>query len=142
MKKSKKGEKKTGKKAEGSGDGVGAFLENIRSAQSESTPSVALGKDIRLESDSTIGFALEYENALLHLSAFAREKNGKVVLTFVSDDEGGEWVEGEGCLVVLDAYPLDAIDRKLMFGARKGVTQTVVTWFTAHLENNLGLLVK
>jgi hypothetical protein len=42
-------------------------------------------------------------------------------------------------LVVIDAFPLDALDRKLMFGARKGVTSTVVTWFIAHLENNLGL---
>jgi hypothetical protein len=47
--------------------------------------------------------------------------------------------EGEGSLVILDAYPLDALERKLMFGARKGVTLTVVTWFTAHLENNLGI---
>jgi len=46
---------------------------------------------------------------------------------------------GEGGMVVLDAFPLDAVERKLMFGARKGVTQTVVTWFIAHLENNLGL---
>ena len=31
--------------------------------------------------------------------AFAREKGGKVILTFISDDEGrGEWVEGEGWL--------------------------------------------
>ena len=31
--------------------------------------------------------------------AFAHEKNGKVILTFVSEDEGGgEWVEGEGLL--------------------------------------------
>jgi hypothetical protein len=45
----------------------------------------------------------------------------------------------EGSLVILDAYPLDAVNRKLMFGARKGVTQTVVTWFTAHLEHNLGI---
>jgi hypothetical protein len=43
-----------------------------------------------------------------------------------------------GSLVVIDAYPLDALERKLLFGARKGVTQTVVTWFIAHLENNLG----
>jgi hypothetical protein len=51
-------------------------------------------------------------------------------------------VQGESCLVVLDAYPLDALNRKLQFGARKGVTQTLVSWFTAHLEHNLGLLVK
>ncbi len=37
----------------------------------------------------------------------------------------------------LTAYPLDAIGKKLMFGARKGVTQTVVNWFYAHLEHNL-----
>lgn len=47
--------------------------------------------------------------------------------------------QDDSCLVVLDAYPLDALNRKLLFGARKGVTQTVVTWFIAHLENNLGL---
>lgn len=47
--------------------------------------------------------------------------------------------EGEGSRVVIDAYPLDAVGRKLMFGARKGVTQTVITWFIAHLENNLNI---
>jgi hypothetical protein len=47
--------------------------------------------------------------------------------------------DGEGGLVVVDAFPLDAVERKLMFGARKGVTLTVVTWFIAHLENNLGI---
>jgi hypothetical protein len=47
--------------------------------------------------------------------------------------------EGEGGIVVVDAFPLDAVERKLMFGARKGVTLTVVTWFIAHLEHNLGL---
>jgi hypothetical protein len=43
----------------------------------------------------------------------------------------------ESSLVVVDAFPLDALDRRLMFGARKGVTATVVTWFLAHLEHNL-----
>ena len=46
---------------------------------------------------------------------------------------------GDSGMVVVDAFPLDAVERKLMFGARKGVTLTVVTWFLAHLENNLGL---
>jgi len=41
--------------------------------------------------------------------------------------------------VTVDAFPLDAVERKLMFGARKGVTLTVVTWFIAHLEHNLGI---
>jgi len=37
----------------------------------------------------------------------------------------------------LEAYPLDAIGRKLMFGARKGVTRTVVDLFFKHLNNQL-----
>ena len=36
--------------------------------------------------------------------AFANEKNGKVILTFASEDEdGGEWIEGEGLLSSLIA---------------------------------------
>ena len=46
---------------------------------------------------------------------------------------------GDGGTAVVDAFPLDAVERKLMFGARPGVTLTVVTWFMAHLEHNLGL---
>lgn len=45
---------------------------------------------------------LDLKTALLYCSgepAFAREKNGKVILNFVSEDEeGGSWVEGEGSL--------------------------------------------
>jgi hypothetical protein len=48
--------------------------------------------------------------------------------------------QGQGSDVVIDAYPLDALERKLLFGARKGVTMTVVTWFVAHLEHNLAAL--
>jgi hypothetical protein len=48
-------------------------------------------------------------------------------------------VDGEGSMVIVDAFPLDAVERKLMFGARKGVTLTVVTWFIAHLEHTLGI---
>jgi hypothetical protein len=50
--------------------------------------------------------------------------------------------QAEGSRVVIDAYPLDALNRKLLFGARKGVTQTLVTWFIAHLEHQLGVLAK
>ena len=46
---------------------------------------------------------------------------------------------GEGGVAVVDAFPLDAVERKLMFGARPGVTLTVVTWFIAYLENGLGI---
>lgn len=45
--------------------------------------------------------------------------------------------ESDQSKVVIDAYPLDAVGRKLMFGARKGVTQTVIDLFITHLENNL-----
>jgi hypothetical protein len=45
---------------------------------------------------------LDIETAHLYCSgeqAFARDKSGKVILTFLSDEEGGgEWVEGEGRL--------------------------------------------
>ena len=45
---------------------------------------------------------LDLKTALLYCSgeqASAREKNGKVILTFVSDDEEGDsWIEGEGML--------------------------------------------
>jgi hypothetical protein len=45
---------------------------------------------------------LDLKTTLLYCSgeqAFAREKGGKVILTFVSEDEeGGSWVEGEGAL--------------------------------------------
>lgn len=41
-------------------------------------------------------------------------------------------------VVAVDAYPLDAVGRRLMFGARQGVTETVVSWFFAHLEHRLG----
>jgi hypothetical protein len=61
--------------------------------------------------------------------------------------ENGNYHQSEGRLfvdlqrrnAVVDAFPLDAVERKLLFGARKGVTLTVVTWFPAHLENNLGM---
>ena len=39
-----------------------------------------------------------------------------------------------GVQVVVDAYPLDAVERKLLFGARKGVTLAVVTLFLEHLD--------
>jgi hypothetical protein len=47
--------------------------------------------------------------------------------------------DGEGGVAVVEAFPLDVLERKLMFGARPGVTLTVVTWFIAYLENALGL---
>jgi len=45
--------------------------------------------------------------------------------------------DGEGCKVIMDIYPLDAIGRKLMFGARKGVSEEVLKYFIENLESNL-----
>ncbi len=45
--------------------------------------------------------------------------------------------DGEGSKVVVDIYPLDAVGRKLMFGARKGVSEEVLKLFTENLESNL-----
>jgi len=45
--------------------------------------------------------------------------------------------DGEGCKVIMDIYPLDAVGRKLMFGARKGVSEEVLRLFTENLESNL-----
>jgi hypothetical protein len=42
--------------------------------------------------------------------------------------------QGDASLVVVDAYPLDAVERKLLFGARKGVTQAVVDLFLGSLD--------
>jgi len=39
--------------------------------------------------------------------------------------------------LVVEAFPVDAVGRKLMFGARKGVTRKVLDWFWAHIEHNL-----
>ena len=45
--------------------------------------------------------------------------------------------DGEGSKVVMDIYPLDAVGRKLMFGARKGVSEEALKMFTENLESNL-----
>ncbi len=44
---------------------------------------------------------------------------------------------GDGSEVKVLGYPIDPVGRKLMFGARKGVTKTVMGWFWAHLEHRL-----
>lgn len=46
-------------------------------------------------------------------------------------------LDSEGSKVVLDIYPLDAVGRKLMFGARKGVSEEVLRLFIENLESNL-----
>jgi hypothetical protein len=46
--------------------------------------------------------------------------------------------DGDSSTVAIEAYPINPVGQKLMFGARKGVVPTVVSWFWAHLEHNLG----
>ena len=45
--------------------------------------------------------------------------------------------DGDGSKVVMDIYPLNAVGQKLMFGARKGVSEEVLKMFAEHLESNL-----
>jgi hypothetical protein len=42
-----------------------------------------------------------------------------------------------GALLVVDAYPLDALERKLLFGARKGVTQMAVDMLLEQVGQHL-----
>lgn len=72
-----------------------------------------------------------------HLSCEVRPHSA---LGVSADGAAGQGAQGS--LVVIEAYPLDALERKLLFGARKGVTLTVVTWFMAHLDQNLGKLAE
>ena len=45
--------------------------------------------------------------------------------------------DADGTKLVVEAFPVDAVGRKLQFGARKGVTRTVLNWFWAHIDHNL-----
>jgi hypothetical protein len=77
------------------------------------------------------------------------QKAGRIVATFNKTIHGkvlGDRTQFEievspsangGSQVDVTAYPIDPVGAKLMFGARKGVTETVITWFWAHLEHRL-----
>ena len=49
-----------------------AFLKACRAARMEAFDAVGLGRDARLSSKAVIGFALAFEDRVLHFSAFAR----------------------------------------------------------------------
>ena len=53
------------------------FLEKIWSASYETYPSAAAGKDVRLESEDIVGSGLVEKEELIHLSAFARQRENK-----------------------------------------------------------------
>lgn len=44
---------------------------------------------------------------------------------------------GTDTSVSSEVYPINPVGQKLMFGARQGVSQTVTSWFWAHLEHHL-----
>jgi hypothetical protein len=46
---------------------------------------------------------------------------------------------GKEINVKTNIYPVDAVGRKMQFGARKGVAAKVLNWFFAHLEHRLGI---
>ncbi|MCD4673445.1 MAG: hypothetical protein K8R77_12345 [Anaerolineaceae bacterium] len=46
-------------------------------------------------------------------------------------------LDAEGTKISVLGYPVDAVQRKLMFGVRKGVTRKVITWFWAHVDHRL-----
>ena len=51
--------------------------------------------------------------------------------------------DGENATTIaIEAYPINPVGQKLMFGARKGVVPTVVSWFWAHVEHHLGVTEK
>jgi hypothetical protein len=56
---------------------VMAFLKSIKTIQADSHQSVGLGTDYRLESKRCTGFALAFDELVLHLSVFARTSNGE-----------------------------------------------------------------
>ena len=67
---------------------------------------------------------------------FDKKILGKVLGDRTQIDIDLSAAEGES-QVNVTVYPLDPVGRKLMFGARKGVSQTVISWFWAHLEHRL-----
>ncbi len=54
---------------------VRQFCQEVQKAKIETRSSVDLGTDIRLENERVIGSALGYEDQILHLSVFAKERS-------------------------------------------------------------------
>jgi hypothetical protein len=51
-----------------------AFVDKVLTSKQETHKPVALGVDLRLESEAVTGFALSHEDELLHLSAFKQRQ--------------------------------------------------------------------
>jgi len=44
----------------------------------------------------------------------------------------------DGSTLDVEVYPINPVGQPLMFGARKGVSQTIVSWFWSHMDHHLG----
>jgi len=104
-----------------------AYSQDARTVYDAALKSVEkLNGKILSSSPNDLRFEVKFDKTILGTVLGDRTQLTCVVRT-----------ESDGNKVVIDAYPLDAVGRKLMFGARKGVTQTVIDLFITHLENNL-----
>ena len=54
---------------------VSGFLKSVRSAKVQEHPSVGAGRDYRIESRSTAGFALALDGRVIHMSVFRKMSN-------------------------------------------------------------------
>lgn len=95
----------------------------------EAAKGAILGLEGKIEEDNPTEFKL--------VTKFHKTVLGKVLgdrawmqVVISADGEGSSKLD-------LTAYPLDAIGRKLMFGARKGALATLLSWFDAHLNHRL-----
>ena len=104
-----------------------AYSQDARTVYGAALKSVEkLNGKILSSSPTDLRFEVKFDKTILGTVLGDRTQLTCVVRT-----------EGDENKVVIDAYPLDAVGRKLMFGARKGVTQTVIDLLITHLENNL-----
>lgn len=78
----------------------------------------------------------EPEKKLMHAQMDKRLRGdmlgdrSKLEISFAEDDAGNT-------MLSILAYPLNAVGQKLMFGARPGVVQRVLTVFIEEVEKNL-----
>jgi hypothetical protein len=62
---------------------VTKFIETSRAAEVESHPAVGMGVDLRMNSKNITGFALSYDDRILHLSIFSKSdgQNRKIPIS-------------------------------------------------------------
>ena len=84
------------------------------------------------------GKMLDQDDAAMQLKAkFDKKILGKVLGDRTQIAVNVSSTSDNGGNVAIEVFPLDALGRKLQFGARKGVSRTVANWFWAHLEHRL-----